>query len=309
MKPRPLSNPMGVFLATATPLLLLSGGAPLAQQPGADVDCMVGTAAYPTIQSAVDAPACATIRVPAGTFRENVTIGRSLTVRGAGPERTTIDASGKNSPVFAISSPPDRKPCDPPAFIVTLAGMTMTGGTGPGETFPNRNGGAISASPGVKLTVENTIVTGNSAFMNGGGISLVMGRLTVVDSVITRNTAFANPPPGPANPNYIGGGGGLRVAGCPSVLIVKNSVVKDNVSHRHGGGILGNVPTPLVLSPGLSIPGPDGTLVLVGSEIMRNTATEANGGGGIYSFRMDLSALDSQIKHNYPDDLKQDPNP
>ena len=102
--------------------------------------------AYPTIQSAVNAPACATIRVPAGTFRENVTIGRSLAVRGAGPERTTVDASGKNSPVFAISSPPGvRQPCDPPVFIVTLAGMTMTGGTGPGDTF--RNATVVPSAP------------------------------------------------------------------------------------------------------------------------------------------------------------------
>ena len=134
-----------------------------------------------------------------------------------------------------------------------------------------------------------------------------MGRLTVVDSVITRNTAFAIPTqPNPPTPNYIGGGG-VRIAGCPSVLIVKNSVIKDNVSLAYGGGILVNVPTSLTLPGGVSIPGPDGTLVVVDSEIMRNTAAEANGGGGIYGYRTDLTAFDSQIKHNYPDDLSRAP--
>ena len=249
MEPKCLSKSVAVIIATATPVLLMTGSASLAQEPGTGVDCMVGVAAYPTIQSAVDAPACMTIRVPAGTFRENVIIGRSVTVRGAGPERTTVDASGKLAPVFAISSPPGvRQLCDPPVFIVTLAGMTITGGTGPGATFLQRNGGGISASPGVKLTVENSIVTGNSAYTNGGGISLVMGRLTVVDSVITRNTAYANPQNNPPSPNYIGGGG-LRIAGCPSVLIVKNGVIKDNVSFGYGGGILVNVPTPVMMVP------------------------------------------------------------
>ena len=133
------------------------------------------------------------------------------------------------------------------------------------------------------------------------------GRLTIVNSVVTGNTAFANPQPGPPNPNYIGGGGGVRIAGCPSVLIVRNSVIKDNLSHRHGGGILSNVGTPLGIVPGVSIPGPDGTMILINSEIMRNTATEPFGGGGIYGLRTDLTQFNGQIKHNVPDDLKQAP--
>lgn len=319
MKLIALSKPVVVILATAVPALLLTGGAPLAKKPGADVDCMVGTDAFPTIQSAVNVPGCITIGVPAGTFRENVTINAAglthtrITIRGAGPERTTVDGSGQSGATFAIGGPAGRQPCDPPVVVVTVEGMRITGGTGPICTPQNpncqRNGGGVSASPGVKLTVNNCIVTGNSAYMNGGGISVPNGRLTVVDSVVSHNTAHANPQPGNTNPDYVGGGGGLRIAGCPSVLIVKGSVIRDNVSYRHGGGILSFVSTPMMVGGGVSIPGPDGTLVAVDSDLKHNTAAEARGGGGIYHVRTDLTVLDSKIGNNYPDDVRQGANP
>jgi hypothetical protein len=292
--------------AAAAPIFMIVGAA---QAQEADANCLVGSGGYASIQSAVDDPACTVIAISAGTFLENVTIGRSLTLRGAGADRTTVDATGTNKPVFGISPPPmPRLPCDPPTVTVKLSGMTITGGSGPDATSAQRNGGGISASPGVKLTVEKSVVTGNSAYMNGGGISLVMGRLTIVHSLVSGNISLANPQPGPPNPDYIGGGGGVRIAGCPAVLVVQHSRIVDNLSYRHGGGILVNVPTPLVIG-GASIPGPDGTLVVMNSQIMRNTAAEANGGGGIYTFRADLTSLDSQIKHNYPDDLRQLPSP
>ncbi|MDP9025424.1 MAG: hypothetical protein M3N13_08630, partial [Candidatus Eremiobacteraeota bacterium] len=38
---------------------------------------------YPTIQAAVNAAGCATINVAPGSYTENVTIARALTLRGA----------------------------------------------------------------------------------------------------------------------------------------------------------------------------------------------------------------------------------
>jgi len=53
--------------------------------------CNVPGGAYPTIQSAVNDSGCSTIKVAGGSYTEQVTIGRSLTLSGAGA-RTVIKA-------------------------------------------------------------------------------------------------------------------------------------------------------------------------------------------------------------------------
>src|SRR4051812_1873842 len=45
--------------------------------------CSVPSTRYPTIQSAVDAPACSSVKVAAGSYAENVKIARRLTLSGA----------------------------------------------------------------------------------------------------------------------------------------------------------------------------------------------------------------------------------
>lgn len=323
MKPRPLSKSLVASLAAGAAGLLLTNGAPLAQSPSTDADCVVGTAAYPTIQSAVDNPECYTIQVPRGKFGENVRINAnaivhtSLTIRGAGPQLTTVDGSGAAAPVFSIGGQ-RASPCGDPEVAVTLEGMTITGGAGPycppeNPRCGQRNGGGVSASPGVKLTVADCVVTGNSTYMNGGGISVANGRLTVTDSVISRNTAYANPQSGVTDPNYTGGGGGVRMAGCPGAFVVMDSVIRDNVSLRHGGGVLVNASPTLmmcVLNPGggpcipVTVSAPRATVVMAGVDIMQNNAAQDWGGGGVYHNYADLTVLDSMIRHNDPDDVK-----
>ncbi|MFL5803509.1 MAG: hypothetical protein ACJ8CR_17420, partial [Roseiflexaceae bacterium] len=57
--------------------------------------CTVGAggATYATIQAAIDDTGCTTINVAAGTYAEHMTIGRSLTLNGAGAGSTIIDGS------------------------------------------------------------------------------------------------------------------------------------------------------------------------------------------------------------------------
>ena len=79
--------------------------------------CQVPSPAYPTIQSAANDTACTTIRVAAEAHTEDVTINRSVTIRGDGSE-TTIEAGGGNGPVFRINS-----------GTVTIRGSTVRGGS------------------------------------------------------------------------------------------------------------------------------------------------------------------------------------
>ena len=46
---------------------------------------------YSTIQSAVDDGNCAEITLAAGTYTENITVNRSVTIRGAGEGETLVD--------------------------------------------------------------------------------------------------------------------------------------------------------------------------------------------------------------------------
>jgi len=56
----------------------------------ADV-CQVPSGTYPTIQAAIDAPACTEIVLAAGTFTESVVVARDLTVGGVSAATTVIE--------------------------------------------------------------------------------------------------------------------------------------------------------------------------------------------------------------------------
>ncbi len=121
--------------------------------------------------------------------------------------------------------------------------------------------------------------------------------MTLLDSVVSGNTAFANPRPGALHR----GGGGLRVGGCPSVLVVAGARIEDNVSHWEGGGILAYA--------GLQAAQPGATVVVERSDVRFNTAVATNGGGGIYRDRAALTLIDSKVRNNYASDIEQGPNP
>lgn len=283
-------------------LLALTAGAMsalFAQQAAAQPECTIGTTGYTTIQNAVDDEECRTIILPAGTYMENVIIDRDVTIRGAGPQRTKVDAGGAYVSVFRIEGLNLAlglgAPCVVPGVVVNLEGMTITGGKGPPSDSLQRNGGGIGASPGVDLVVKNCIVTGNSAAQYGGGISVPNGRLTVIDSVISFNTAYVNttPPLG-----YFGGGGGIRVTGCPSDLAIMDSVIEGNTSYAFGGGILSTVMSNAVTYG-------QGRLILKDVDIKRNAADEA--GGGVFYDGVVFTTSDAKVKHNVPDDVQDGP--
>jgi hypothetical protein len=113
---------------------------------------------HPTIQSAVDAAAPGgTIVVLAGVFTEQVTIGKSLTLIGRGPQATTIQAP-------AVLQPRVVGPVPGRANIVELFGgatvtMRALGVSGPaGPSCPWLAG--VSVQGGATLRLESASIRG-----------------------------------------------------------------------------------------------------------------------------------------------------
>lgn len=77
-------------LATGVALLALAALAAVVA-PALAVVCNVATSNYPTIESAVRDASCQPINVPAGIYRENLTVDRSVSIFGAGTTSTSIE--------------------------------------------------------------------------------------------------------------------------------------------------------------------------------------------------------------------------
>ena len=100
-------------------------------------DCTDSMSPCLTIQYAVDvaAPSGDTIYVAAGTYVENVTVDRDISIEGAGLGTTTVDGNGAGQVVVVW-----------PDIDVILMGMTITNGL-------SDNGGGIENEG--NLTVDS----------------------------------------------------------------------------------------------------------------------------------------------------------
>ena len=119
---------------------------------------------YPTIQAAVNAPACATIKVAPGSYTENVTIARALTLRGAqaghdaraprGSESAINGGAGPDVTITANNVTVDGFTLNGPPLSGTAAIVMM--GANSGETIGNN----IVNNPGRAASFN----TSNTAF-------------------------------------------------------------------------------------------------------------------------------------------------
>jgi len=119
----------------------------------------MATANLGAIQGAVNASQSGdTINAAAGTYKENVQIDRSLTVKGAGAGDTIVDGQQAGS-VFAIGK-------NDPKVDVALSGITLQNGSG------------------------TLIMLSNGYFVLKGGGILNYGVMKLRDSTISENTAL-----------------------------------------------------------------------------------------------------------------------
>ena len=142
--------------------------------PGGWPTCTVGAsgANYTAVQAAVNDSNCSTITIAAGTYTENITISRSVTLQGVGAASTILDG-GQNGRVLNIPAT---------AAQVQLHDVTLQHG----NLSINGFGSAIFNSG--SLVLSNSVVTDNSIGSSGLGSSIYNnGSLILNSSQVIKN--------------------------------------------------------------------------------------------------------------------------
>ncbi|MBK8021938.1 MAG: hypothetical protein IPK19_11070 [Chloroflexi bacterium] len=172
------------------------------------------SATYQHIQAAVNcAESDDTLNIAAGTYAENVTIAKDLTLIGADAATTVVNGSGTGRVVTVDA-----------AVSVELNDLTLTGGTA-------ADGGGLYTSAS-SLTLDTVIISGNTATARGGGLFTAAGTVECTNCTVTGNSA----------PN---GGGVFTLAG--TVTFFHGSVTGNSALDSGGGvftqaGTLGTTP-------------------------------------------------------------------
>jgi hypothetical protein len=184
---------------------------------------------YPTIQSAVAAAQPGvTIRVAAGTYVEYVTITQTITLEGGWNSSFTV----RDPQIYhSIIQPPDAsfsvvdiegQFSDPAAVAPVLDGFTITGGGG------GNHGGGVRIRDSNAIVRNNTI-TGNQAYLLGGGIWVQRGAPLLEDNFIENNVVIQG---------GSGDGGGVELESTRATL--RGNTISGNQidgSTGYGGGV------------------------------------------------------------------------
>ena len=166
---------------------------------------------HTSIQDAIDAATSGDrIDIQAGTYFENLTIDKDITLQGADQATTIIDGQAQGTVVTIFSNP-----------TVIIADVTITNGLGNNQgSGPDDGGGIFNEG---SLTVLRSTIRDNDADVGGGGGGIWNGgMLTVTESTISHNVGND-------------GGGILNQS---STLTLNNSTVSDNIAFENGGGVL-----------------------------------------------------------------------
>lgn len=188
----------------------------------ADTVCASG-GSYSTIQSAINAAASgATITICAGTYKERLTVSKSVTLDGAGAT-TVLDANKSGSAVTltggASLTLKDMKLTNARTSGVSCSSSTLSASNVSFVSNKGSYGGAIYAKS-CALSVDSSTFTTNSASSRGGAIFAESSSGTVSGSSFTTNKASSK-------------GGG--VASKTGALTLSGNTFTDNAGSSGGG--------------------------------------------------------------------------
>ncbi len=273
--------------------------------------CLVPTT-HPTVEQGLDDDTCATLWIYSGTYTENVSITRDMTIEAVGAAEVVIDGGGNGSTIaVAVDT------------TVTLRGFKVSGGSassgggiyneaaltleqmiieGNTATGESSSGGGIYTSESA-LVLDGTLVTGNvatstglpdgSPFAHGGGIYAEGGSITLRNgSAVAASSATIS-----GHPNARGSGGGIYASGAVVVLDA-GTAVRDNRAEIDGGDAFAR-------GGGIYTTG-GGSIALVEDAAIENNLARATGpgivlayGGGVYADRDPLTVnLSSRLDGN-----------
>jgi hypothetical protein len=185
------------------------------------------TAPKRTINAAIAAvQANGTVRIAAGTYRENLLISRPVTLQGgydAGFTRidpvaspVVIDGQGLDATLTAFVPAPGVAPAR-----LILRGLGIKNGFASGG-MGARGGGLRMMAPLTEVVIEDCVFSGNHAQGNGGAMAVDNSVLTVLRTTIEDNTCDGN------------AGGGIDIN--RSTATVTSSILRNNHSANWGGG-------------------------------------------------------------------------
>ncbi len=190
-----------------------------------------------------------------------MTISSSLSIQGLGAADTLIDAQ-QNSRIFDITSS---------AGAVTLNGLTMENGK---TTAGTDSGGAIQSKSAGTLTIQNSVLTGNSTAGTDafGGAIYSKNALTVVNSTLSGNSTTG----------LDGLGGAIMGYGATTVTDSTLSGNSTAGSEAYGGALAAF-----------------GALTVTNSTLTGNSITGANAyGGAIVAFGA-MTVTNSTVVQNH----------
>lgn len=215
-------------------------------------NCKSPSSACRTIKHAITLAASGdSIIVAPGTYRENLWIGVSLTIVGAGAPTTIIDGGAQyNTAVTSFY----------PSNTVSLSGLTIRNGYGIGKGGGIFNNGS--------MTISNSAISGNTTtdacqgqhcVAWGGGIYNNKGVLTINNSTLNGNTVACL---GPRCHVALGG----AIFNNQGRVVLNNSTLAGNTAGGNTAGFGGGIYT-------------DNTSAV----IINNSTISGNSGDGIYT--------------------------